>query len=91
MSPAIGSAVRPCATVQVTVTPPVSAQDAPFEKIRSTLTSCAKSTETMTLTQHIIAPFVEIPYSCCGTYNVHDQGASSSGIVLPQTIPFTFA
>ncbi len=116
MTPAIGSVSTRCAAVQVTANPPVNAQDSPFEKIHNTVTSCAKSTETVTLTQHIIGPFVDrtspqsvtswtfmlapgqsdlkkqfIPYSCCGTYNVHDQITSSSGIVLAQAkTSFTF-
>jgi hypothetical protein len=70
----------------------LTAQDAPFEKIRSAVTSCAKSAETMTLTQYIIAPFVVILYLRGGTNNVHDQLASSSRIVFPQAnIPFMFA
>jgi hypothetical protein len=46
-----------CATVRVTANPPVNAQNSPFEKIKNTVTSCATSTETVTLTQHIAGPF----------------------------------
>jgi hypothetical protein len=51
-----GSA-SPCATVRVTANPPVNAQNSPFEKIKNTVTSCADSTETVILTQHIVGPF----------------------------------
>jgi hypothetical protein len=46
-----------CATVRVTANPPVNAQNSPFEKIKNTVTSCATSTETVMLTQHIVGPF----------------------------------
>jgi hypothetical protein len=118
VAPKIEGAGTPCATVQVTANPPVNAQNSPFEKIHNTVTSCATSTETVTLTQHIVGPFVDraaapqsgrtwtfmlapgqsvlkkqfIPYSCCGTYNVHDQVTSSSGVVLAKAkTSFTFA
>jgi hypothetical protein len=116
-TPAARSGSSPCATLTVRANPPVNAQNSPYEKIRNTVTSCAASKETVTLTQHIVGPFApradsplsvrtwtitltpgqsvleeqHIPYSCCGTYNVHDQ-VSSSGIVLAKAkTSFTFA
>ncbi len=53
----VGSGSAACATLRVHANPPVNAQNSPFEKIKNTVTSCAKSTETVTLTQHIIGPF----------------------------------
>ena len=51
-----GGAV-PCAALKLSATPRVNAQNAPYETIKNTVTSCATATETVTLTQAISGPF----------------------------------
>jgi hypothetical protein len=51
-----GGAV-PCAVLKLRATPPVNAQNAPYETIKNTVTSCSSATETVTLTQTISGPF----------------------------------
>ena len=111
------SGTAACATLQVRANPPVNAQNSPFEKIKNTVTSCASSTETVMLTQHIVGPFAprvdaplstrtwtitlaphqsvlkvqHIPYSCCGSYNVHDRVTSSGTVLATAKTSFTFA
>jgi hypothetical protein len=45
-----------CVTLHVRATPRVNAQNAPFETIRSHLTSCSTGAETVTLVQRIGGP-----------------------------------
>jgi hypothetical protein len=51
------SAPMNCASLTLTATPRVNAQNAPFETIKNTVTSCAATTETVRLTQRISGPF----------------------------------
>jgi hypothetical protein len=51
------SAPMACASLTLSATPRVNAQNAPFETIKSTVTSCATTTETVRLTQLIAGPF----------------------------------
>jgi hypothetical protein len=46
-----------CASLTLSATPRLNAQNAPFETIKSRVTSCATTTETVTLTQKISGPF----------------------------------
>jgi hypothetical protein len=51
-----GGAV-PCVTLNLSATPRINAQDAPYETIKNTVTSCATTPETVTLTQGRSGPF----------------------------------
>jgi hypothetical protein len=51
------AAVAACATLHLSATPRVNAQNAPNETIKNTVTSCATGPETVTLIQHISGPF----------------------------------
>jgi hypothetical protein len=46
-----------CVSLHVSATPKVNAQNAPFETIKNSVTSCSNSAETVTLTQHLVGPF----------------------------------
>ena len=59
MSTAIGSVAISCAMVQVTADPHANAPNSPFEKFHNNVTSCAKSTESMTLTQQVIGSLID--------------------------------
>jgi hypothetical protein len=52
-----------CATLHLSATPRVNAQNAPNETIKNTVTSCAAAPETVTLTQHISGPFTPVAAS----------------------------
>jgi hypothetical protein len=51
------AATGQCATLQLRATPPINAQNAPYETIRSTVTSCAGRYEIVTLSQTMSGPF----------------------------------
>jgi hypothetical protein len=51
-----GGAV-PCATLNLSATPRINAQNAPYETIKNTVTSCATTPETVTLSQMLSGPF----------------------------------
>jgi hypothetical protein len=51
------SAPTACASLTLSATPRINAQNAPFETIKNTVTGCATTTETVKLTQQISGPF----------------------------------
>lgn len=50
----------PCAALSLSATPRINAQNAPYETVKNTVTSCASATETVTLTQSISGPFAPV-------------------------------
>jgi hypothetical protein len=82
-APSSGAA---CATLKLTAKPAVNAQSALNDTIRNTVKSCASNTETVTLQQQVIGPFVVI----------HSPGTvwtitltSGKGVTKTQRIPWT--
>jgi hypothetical protein len=82
---ALTSAVA-CATLRLTVRPTVNAQTAPYETIKSTVKSCASSTERVTLQQRITGSFRPV-HSPATTFTI--KLTSGQRVVKTRHIPWS--
>jgi hypothetical protein len=77
-----------CVHLHVSATPKINAQNAPYETIRNSVTSCATRAETVTLTQHIVGPYAQTATAAANrTWTI--ALAPGQTVVKVQHIPYS--
>jgi hypothetical protein len=88
---AVPSAARTssqCATLRLSATPKVNAQNAPYETIKNTVTNCSTATETVAVTQHVIGPYKSLGATGAGLTWIVTLGPGGSNLKT-QHIPYS--